>query len=87
MFDCKIGGINSISFQKGTTQGYLDLVLIKAGKILNEVSTTTDYGMGISFWQVLMPYKSIFLDPLYNLFHYNSCIPTPKERYGSRSAK
>jgi hypothetical protein len=26
-------------------------------------------------------------DPFYNLFHYNACIPAPKERYGSRSAK
>jgi hypothetical protein len=26
MFDCKIGGIYSISFQKGTDQGYLDRI-------------------------------------------------------------
>jgi hypothetical protein len=61
MFVCKTDGIYSISFQKGTDQRYLDLVRIKAGKILNEDSITADYGMGISFWQVLMPLQEYFL--------------------------
>jgi len=45
MFECVQGGVYSVSFQKGTDQGYLDLVLIKAGKILDEGSTTADYGV------------------------------------------
>ena len=45
IFECVQGGIYSLSFQKSTDQGYLDLVLIKAGKILDEGSTTADYGV------------------------------------------
>ncbi len=45
IFECVPGGIYSISFQKGTDQGYMDLVLIKAGEILDEGSTTADYGV------------------------------------------
>jgi hypothetical protein len=45
MFECMTGGIYSKSFQKGTDRGYLDLILIKADGILDEGSTTADYGI------------------------------------------
>ena len=45
IFECPTGGVYSVSFQKRTDQGYLDLVIIKAGEILDEGSTTADYGI------------------------------------------
>jgi hypothetical protein len=45
IFECPTGGVYSVSFQKGTDQGYLDLVIIRAGEIIDEGSTTADYGI------------------------------------------
>lgn len=45
LIECKTGGAYSLTFQKQTDQGYIDAVLIKAGKILDEGSTTSDYGV------------------------------------------
>jgi len=44
-FPCSFGGIYSVSFQKQTEGGTLDVKIVKKGTVLKEQSTTAAYGV------------------------------------------